>query len=167
MKVSRIVAAGASVLASVVLFTGCAGITHEPKVDMSALSPVDDETFFNALKTIGIDDSDIQSMVDTSFSFTDSDTEYEIVINLNATSEKNNQYSYTRCADEATAKKLFEYYYDNYDHVFDAKEFSFCCESSVKYVFAIFFIISFLSAISWNSRRSRCRHSRQLSWWHS
>lgn len=124
MKVSRIVAAGASVLASVVLFTGCAGITHEPKVDMSALSPVDDETFFNALKTIGIDDSDIQSMVDTSFSFTDSDTEYEIVINLDATSEKNNQYSYTRCADEATAKKLFEYYYDNYDHVFDAKEFS-------------------------------------------
>ena len=124
MKVSKIVVTGLSVLTMAVLFAGCAGITHEPKVDMSSLSKVDDASFLNALSSIGVEGSDVQSMVDTSFSFTDSAKEYEILVNLDATSDKNNQFSYTKCADEATAKDLFDYYYDNYDHVFDAKEFS-------------------------------------------
>ena len=124
MRIPKIGAAGASVLAVAILFAGCAGITHEPKVDMSALSEVDDEAFLNALSSIGIEASDVDSLSDTSFSFADNATEYEVVINLDATSENNNQYSYTRCVDESTAKDLLDYYYDNYDHIFDAKEFS-------------------------------------------
>lgn len=124
MKFSKIIATASSVLAVALLFAGCAGITHEPKVDMASLSKVDDTAFLDALNAIGIERSDVQSMVDTSFSFTDSNTEYEVLINLDVTSDKNNQYSYTKCADESTAKELFDYYYDNYDHIFDAKEFS-------------------------------------------
>lgn len=124
MKVSKIIAAEASVLSAVFLLAGCAGITHEPKVDMSSLSKVDEAAFLDALSSIGIERSDVQSMVDTSFSFTDNNTEYEVVINLDVTSDKKNQYSFTQCADEATARELFEYYYDNYDGVFEAREFS-------------------------------------------
>ena len=124
MKFSKIIATASSVLAVALLFAGCAGITHEPKVDMTSLSKVDDTAFLDALNAIGIERSDVQSMVDTSFSFTDSNTEYEVLINLDVTSDKNTQYSYTKCADESTAKELFDYYYDNYDHIFDAKEFS-------------------------------------------
>ena len=124
MRISKIAATCTAVMATAIVFAGCAGITHEPKVDMAALPAVDDKAFLDALHSIGVDDRDIRSMVDTSFSFTDDNTEYEIKISLDTTSDKNNQYSYTRCADEATAMDLFNYYYDNYDHVFDAKEFS-------------------------------------------
>ena len=106
------------------LFAGCAGITHEPKVDMSVLPVVDDAAFLNALNSIGIEEADVRTMSDTSFSFSDNDTDYKVVINLDATSEKNNQFSYSQCADEKTARELFDYYYDNYDHLFDAEEFS-------------------------------------------
>jgi hypothetical protein len=124
MKASDIVLTGASILTAAMLFAGCAGITHEPKVDMSALPVVDDAAFLNALNSIGIEEADVRTMADTSFSFSDNDTDYKVVINLDATSEKNNQFSYSQCADEKTARELFDYYYDNYDHLFDAEEFS-------------------------------------------
>ena len=124
MKATKIIATGALFLASAILFAGCAGITHEPKVDMSALPAIDDSAFINALTSIGIDESDVDIMMDTSFKFTDNDTYFAVVINLDATSEKENHYIYTQCADETTAKALFDYYYVNYDKIFDAREFS-------------------------------------------
>ena len=124
MKAADIVLTGASILSAAMLFAGCAGITHEPKVDMSALPVVDDAAFSSALYAIGIEDSDVNVMEDTSFSFSDNDTDYKVMIHLDATSEKNNQFSYSHCADEKTARELFDYYYDNYDHIFDAEDFS-------------------------------------------
>lgn len=61
-------ATGASLLAAAMLFTGCAGVTHEPKVDMSSLTTADEDAFIAALDKIGISDSDIDAMYDTSFS---------------------------------------------------------------------------------------------------
>jgi len=124
MKASRLFAVIALLSAAAVLFAGCAGITHEPTVDMSSLSAIDDSAFFDALNEIGIGKDDVKIMSDTSFSFANDDRDYAIEISLDATSEKGNQYSYTRCVDEANAKALFEYYYDNYDQIFDAKDFS-------------------------------------------
>ncbi len=124
MRSSKILITGASVIAASILFAGCAGITHEPKVDMSSLNAVDDMAFLNALEAIGIDKSDAEVMADTSFSFADDDTDFEVIINIDATSEKDNQFSYTHCVDEKTAKALFDYYYSDYDRVFDAKDFS-------------------------------------------
>ncbi|WP_034448492.1 hypothetical protein [Butyrivibrio sp. AE2032] len=124
MIISRLKAAGALVIAATVLFTGCAGITHEPKVDMSTLKQVDDEDFIKALGAIGIDESDVDEMLDTSFSFNDDDTDFEVTINLDAVSDNGNQYSFTQCVDEETAKALFDYYYADYDGIFDNKDFS-------------------------------------------
>lgn len=124
MRSSRLMSAGASLLAASILFAGCAGITHEPKVDMSKLDAVDDKDFINALEAIGIDESDVEIMSETSFSFAGDDNDFEVIINMDATSEKENLFSYTHCVDEKTAKALFEYYYDDYDHLFDAKDFS-------------------------------------------
>ncbi len=124
MKPSKILATGVSALTAIMLLSGCAGITHEPKVDMSQLAVIDDAAFYNALNAIGIDESEVSVMADTGFSFADVDTEYDVILNLDATSEKNNQYSFTHCVDEATAKALFDYYYDNYDELFEAKDFS-------------------------------------------
>ncbi len=124
MKTSKLTTALASLLAAATLFTGCAGITHEPKVDMSTLKEVEDKDFLDALEAIGVDNSDISVMADTSFSFKGDDADFEVIVNLDATSEKDNQYSFTRCVDEETAKALFDYYYDDYDHIFDNKDFS-------------------------------------------
>ena len=124
MKSSRLFAAVASAFAAAFLFAGCAGITHEPQVDMSSLATVDDNAFFAALNGIGIEKTEVEIMSDTSFTFANDDREFAVIISLDATSAKDNQYSYTRCEDEATAKALFDYYYGNYDHIFDAKEFS-------------------------------------------
>lgn len=124
MKTSKLTTALASLLAAATLFTGCAGITHEPKVDMSTLKEVKDQDFLDALEAIGVDNSDISVMADTSFSFKGDDADFEVIVNLDATSEKDNQYSFTRCVDEETAKALFDYYYDDYDHIFDNKDFS-------------------------------------------
>ena len=117
-------ATGASLLAAAMLFTGCAGITHEPKVDMSSLTTADEDAFIAALDKIGISDSDIDAMYDTSFSFAGDSTDFEVIVNIDAVSDKENQYSYTRCVDEATAKDLFDYYFDDYDHILDDKDFS-------------------------------------------
>ena len=124
MKPIKILSAGVSAIMAVILLAGCAGITHEPKVDMSQLAVIDDTAFYNALNAIGMDESDVEAMADTGFSFADTDTEFDVILNLDATSEKNNQYSFTHCVDEETAKALFDYYYGNYDYVFDAKDFS-------------------------------------------
>ena len=124
MKTSKLMATGASFLAAVVLFTGCAGVTHEPKVDMSAQADIDDGAFIAALEKIGVDDSDIDVMNDTSFSFTGDSTDFEVIVNIDAISDKDNQYSYTKCVDEATAKALFNFYYSDYDGIFDNKNFS-------------------------------------------
>lgn len=124
MKSSKIIATSSAVLATIVVFAGCAGITYEPKVDVAALPDVDDTAFYNALNAIGIDESDVEVMSDTSFSFADDDTDFKVIINLDATSDNDNQFSYTQCVDEKTAKALFDYYYDDYDYLFDAKDFS-------------------------------------------
>lgn len=124
MRSSKIMITGASVLAVSMLFAGCAGITHEPKVDMSKLNAVDDRAFLSALEAIGLDSSDVEVMADTSFSFADDDTDFDVIVNLDATSEKENLFSFTQCVDEKTAKALFDYYYADYDQVFDAKDFS-------------------------------------------
>ena len=124
MKPTKTLSTGISALLAGLLLAGCAGITHEPKVDMSQLAVVDDAAFYNALNAIGLDESYVAVMADTGFSFADVDTEYEVILNLDATSDNNNQYSYTHCVDEATAKALFDYYYDNYDDLFDADDFS-------------------------------------------
>ena len=131
MKATKIFATFVSVLASAILFAGCTGLIHKQSVDMSALSKVDDKAFMNALSTIGIDESDVDVMTDTSFKFTDNDTDYKVVINLDATSDKMNRYSYTQCADEATARSLFDYYYDKCSYVFDTKEFNGSCNHEV------------------------------------
>ena len=113
MKTSKIMATGASFLAAAMLFAGCAGVTHEPKVDMAAQADIDDAAFTAALEKIGVDESYLDVMTDTSFSFAGDSTDFEVVINIDATSDKENQYSYTKCVDEATAKALFDFYYDD------------------------------------------------------
>ena len=104
MNTSKLMATGASFLAAAMLFAGCAGVTHEPKVDMAAQADIDDAAFKAALEKIGVD--------------------FEVVINIDATSDKENQYSYTKCVDEATAKALFDFYYADYEGLFDNKNFS-------------------------------------------
>lgn len=120
----RSLTAGALLLTLSILFTGCAGITHEPKVDMTSLKTIEKEDFFKALESINIEESDTDTMENTSFSFAGDSQDFEIEYNIDATSDNENQYSYTKCVDEETAKELFNYYYDNYDHIFDAKDFS-------------------------------------------
>ena len=71
MKSTKLITAGASVLAVATLFAGCAGVTHEPKVDMDKLAVVDENDFLSALEKIDIKDSNIEKMEDTSFSFND------------------------------------------------------------------------------------------------
>ena len=108
-------ATGASFLAAAMLFAGCAGVTHEPKVDMAAQADIDDAAFTAALEKIGVDESYLDVMTDTSFSFAGDSTDFEVIINIDATSDKENQYSYTKCVDEATAKALFDFYYADYE----------------------------------------------------
>ena len=124
MKSTKLMIAGTLALATATLFSGCAGVTHEPKVDMSSLKEVSEDDFFSALEKIGIDDSNISIMEDTSFSFEDDDTEFEIEYSIDAYAENENFYSYTRCADEETAQALFQYYYNDYTYLFDSKNFS-------------------------------------------
>jgi hypothetical protein len=124
MKSNKLLTAGASVLAVATLFSGCAGVTHEPKVDMDKLAVVTEDDFYAALTKIDIKDSNIEAMEDTSFSFNDDDTDFEVEYNIDAYADNENYYSYTRCADEATAKALFQYYYDDYKYLFDSKDFS-------------------------------------------
>ena len=45
MNTSKLMATGASFLAAAMLFAGCAGVTHEPKVDMAAQADIDDAAF--------------------------------------------------------------------------------------------------------------------------
>ncbi|MBR3340164.1 MAG: hypothetical protein IKG30_00965 [Clostridiales bacterium] len=124
MKAAKLFATGVSVLASAILLAGCAGLMQKKSVDMQSLRKVDDKAFINALGTIGIDESDVDIMSDTSFKFTDYDKDFATVINLDATSDKMNRYSFTLCADKATARALFDYYYNKCSYVFDAKEFT-------------------------------------------
>lgn len=124
MNTGKFITAGASLVAGAMLFTGCAGITHEPKVDVSSLADIDEDDFYKALKAIDIDEDDVAVMSDTFLSFESDDDEFEIIIDLTAESSNGNFYSYTQCADEATAKALFEYYYQDYKYVFDDKDFS-------------------------------------------
>lgn len=124
MNTSKLMATGASFLAAAMLFAGCAGVTHEPKVDMAAQADIDDGAFMAALEKIGVDNSDIDVMTDTSFSFTGDSTDFEVIVNIDAISGRENQYSYTKCVDEETAKALFDFYYADYDSVFDSKNFS-------------------------------------------
>ena len=46
MKNSKLLTAGSLILASAMLFAGCAGITHEPNVDVSSLKEVSEDDFF-------------------------------------------------------------------------------------------------------------------------
>ena len=124
MKSTKLMMAGAMALATTTLFAGCAGVTHEPKVDVSSLKTVSENDFLTALDKIGVSDANIDIMEDTSFSFNDDDTDFEVEYNIDAVADNDNYYSYTRCVDEATAKALFEYYYNDYKYLFDSKEFS-------------------------------------------
>ena len=92
--------------------------------DIGYFKAVNEDDFYRALEYIGIQRADTEIMGDTSFSFKDDDTEFEVVINIDATSSNENQYSYTKCVDEATAKKLFDYYYSDYKDVFYNTDFS-------------------------------------------
>ena len=124
MKTSKLLTTGSIILLAAMLFAGCEGITHEPKVDMASLKPVTQEDFTSALKSINVDDSQISSLDNTSFSFEGDSKEYEIVCNIDASSPSNNYYAYAKCVDAKTAKELCDYYYDLYDDVFDAADFS-------------------------------------------
>ena len=124
MKTSKIMTAGASFLAAAMLFAGGAGVTHEPKVDMAAQADVSDADFLAALEKIGVDSSYVEVMADTSFSFAGDSTDFEVIVNIDAISDIENQYSYTKCVDEATAKALFDFYYADYEGLFDNKNFS-------------------------------------------
>ena len=124
MKTSKLLTTGALVLTAATLFAGCAGVTHEPKVDVSSLKEITEDDFFAALDKVGVSQSDAEIMEDTSFSFNGSDVDFDIEYNIDAVADSGNYYSYTRCVDESTAKALFEYYYDDYDHIFDNKSFS-------------------------------------------
>ena len=124
MKTSKIMTAGASFLAAAMLFAGCAGVTHEPKVDMAAQADLSDADFLEELEKIGVYNSYVEVMADTSFSFAGDSTDFEVIVNIDAISDKENQYSYTKCVDEATAKALFDFYYADYEGIFDSKNFS-------------------------------------------
>ncbi|MCR5327695.1 MAG: hypothetical protein K6E12_02415 [Saccharofermentans sp.] len=124
MKSTKFLTAGSMILASVMLFAGCAGITHEPEVDVDSLKEIDEEDFFKALEAIGIEESDTEIMEDSSFSFSGEDIDYEVEYCIDAYADNENYYSYVRCVDEDTAMALFEYYYSDYKDVFDAKDFS-------------------------------------------
>ena len=124
MFISKSKTAGALVLASVLLFAGCEGVTHEPKVDVASLKDISTEDFYSALSTVGVDESDTQLLENTTFTFSEDDTEYDVIYGIDASSDTDNFYSYTKCADEATAKALFEYYYSGYTFLFDSKDFS-------------------------------------------
>ena len=124
MELSKSKTTGALIIAAAMLFTGCEGITHEPAVDVSSLKAVDENDFFNALAAIGIEKSDAKIMEDTCFTFTGYDTEYNVIYDIDANSDNKNFYSFVKCEDEATAKALFEYYYDGYTYLFDSKDFS-------------------------------------------
>ena len=124
MKSTKLMMAGTLALAAATLFSGCAGITHEPKVNMSGLKEVSEDDFFSALEKIGIDEYNTNVMEDTSFSFEDDDTEFDIEYSIDAYADNENFYSQTRCVDEATARELFQYYYNDYTYLFDSKNFS-------------------------------------------
>ena len=124
MKTSKLTVTGALVLTAATLFAGCAGVTHEPKVDVSTLKDITETEFFAALDKVGVSESDADVMEDTSFSFNGSDRDYDVEYNVDAVSEVGNYYSYTRCVDEATAKDLFDYYYSDYSGILDDKDFS-------------------------------------------
>ena len=76
MKAAKLFATGVSVLASAILLAGCAGLMQKKSVDMQSHRKVDDKAFINALGTIGIDESDVDIMSDTSFKFTDYDKDF-------------------------------------------------------------------------------------------
>ena len=122
MKTSKIMAA--SLAAVTILLAGCAGITHEPKVDVSSLKEVSEADFYGALSTVGIEESDTSIMENTAFSFSNDTQSFEIICNIDASSENGNFYSYTQCDNEATAKALFDYYYKDYKDILDAENFS-------------------------------------------
>lgn len=124
MNISKSKTAGALILASVLLFAGCEGVTHEPKVDVASLNDVSMEDFYSALSTVGVDESDTQLLENTTFTFSEDDTEYDVIYAIDASSDTENFYSYTKCVDEATAKALFDYYYSGYTFLFDSKDFS-------------------------------------------
>ena len=93
-------------------------------VNVNALRYISEEDFFIALESIGIQKSDTDCMYDTSFSFNDDDTDFEVKYCIDAYADNENYFSYARCADEATAKALFHYYFDDYVYLFDSKDFS-------------------------------------------
>ena len=84
MKTSKLTVTGALVLTAATLFAGCAGVTHEPKVDVSTLKDITETEFFAALDKVGVSESDADVMEDTSFSFNGSDRDYDVEYNIDA-----------------------------------------------------------------------------------
>ncbi|MBQ6303796.1 MAG: hypothetical protein IJK83_07200 [Clostridiales bacterium] len=124
MRYSKLWATGTSIIAAALLFAGCEGVTYEPEVDVASLKTVSEQDFFNALKSINIEEDETTTMKDTSFSFEGESEEYPIIFTIDVYSVSDNFFAYTHCADEKTAKDLFSYYYDQYDDVFESPDFS-------------------------------------------
>ena len=85
---------------------------------------ISEEDFFSALEYIGINKSETEIMENTSFSFEGDDADFKIDFCIDAYSDNDNYYGFTRCVDEATAKNLFDYYYSDYEYVFYNKDFN-------------------------------------------
>lgn len=124
MKASKLKATGALVLAVAMLFAGCARVKEEPPVELASLKIADDTAFYTALSEIDIAESDTNVMENTAFKFTGSDAQFNVIISIDAKSDIGNVYSYTRCADEATAKALFDYYFYTYSSVLESENFT-------------------------------------------
>ena len=58
MRYSKLWATGTSIIAAALLFAGCEGVTYEPEVDVASLKTVSEQDFFNALKSINIEEDE-------------------------------------------------------------------------------------------------------------
>ena len=108
---------------SLASFAGCAFKASEPTVDMSTFTDCGEETFIKALETVGIPKEKHTIHREHAFNFPDDQTEYIYEYCLEATADNENYFAYVRCSEEATAKLLFNHFYNKYKDVWAAKGF--------------------------------------------
>ena len=77
-----------------------------------------EELFKDALNAIGISEEEIYTIEDTSFIYHGSTISFDVIYYASIHKDDDNYYVYSHCASEKTAKKLFDYYYD--EHYADA-----------------------------------------------
>ncbi|MBR6488026.1 MAG: hypothetical protein IKT20_03880 [Clostridiales bacterium] len=104
-------------------FTGCGIGSAEPSVDMSTLTDCGEETFINALVTVGIPKEKHTIHKEHAFNFPGDETEYIYEYCLEATADNENYFAYVRCSEADAAQKLFVHFYNKYKDVWTTKGF--------------------------------------------